>query len=48
VNGVLRYITGIGIDHIYVGAGLTCASSRAGIGEGSDHRPVIAVVGFGP
>jgi endonuclease/exonuclease/phosphatase (EEP) superfamily protein YafD len=46
VNGLLRYITGIRIDHIFIGGGLRCVSSRPGTGEGSDHRPVHAVVGY--
>lgn len=48
VTGLLRYVPGIRIDHIYLSRGLTCSSSRTGAGQGSDHRPVMIVLGFQP
>lgn len=41
-----RFVPGVRIDHVYVGGGLTCTSARTGSPAGSDHRPVIAEVGF--
>lgn len=41
-----RYVPGIRIDHIYLSRGLSAATSREGIGMGSDHRPVIADIGL--
>ncbi len=41
-----RFLPGFRIDHIYVGGGLTCAAARTGSPAGSDHRPLIAEVGF--
>ncbi len=46
VGGALRYFPGIRIDHIYLSPELTCSSCATGTGEGSDHRPIIAVIGF--
>lgn len=46
VHSVFRWMPGIRLDHIYLGGGLTCAKCRTGTGEGSDHRPVVAIVGF--
>jgi endonuclease/exonuclease/phosphatase (EEP) superfamily protein YafD len=36
----------LGIDHIYVGKGWQVASVTTGPGNGSDHRPVTAVLGL--
>lgn len=47
VNSFFRWIPSVRLDHIYLGGGLTCAECRTGTGEGSDHRPVIAGIGFG-
>lgn len=47
VNSFLRYLPGLRLDHIYLGGGLTCSDCRTGRGQGSDHRPVIAKIGFG-
>ena len=41
VNGVLRYIPGIRIDHIYLSPGLWATRCETGVGRGSDHRPVV-------
>ncbi|HUU84144.1 MAG TPA: endonuclease/exonuclease/phosphatase family protein [Phycisphaerae bacterium] len=41
-----RFFPGVRVDHIYFGRGLACASARTGSSAGSDHRPVIAEVGF--
>ena len=46
VSGVLRYGLGLRIDNIYLTPDLTCMSSRTGVGAGSDHRPIVAVIGF--
>jgi endonuclease/exonuclease/phosphatase (EEP) superfamily protein YafD len=46
VNSFLRYLPGFRLDHIYLGNGLTCSDCQTGIGRGSDHRPVIAKIGF--
>ena len=46
VNSFFRWIPSIRLDHIYVGGGLTCTASRTGVGQGSDHRPVVAEVAF--
>lgn len=48
VNGVMRYlpVPGIRIDHVYLSPELTCRTIRTGRGEGSDHRPLIAELGF--
>lgn len=43
---LLKYLPGIRLDHIYLSQHLTCIEHRLGIGKGSDHRPIIAVVGF--
>ena len=45
VDGPFRYVPGVRIDHVYLSPGLTCASSRTGIGQGSDHRPIVARIG---
>lgn len=45
VNSIFRYVPGLRLDHLYLGRWLTCGNCRTGIGEGSDHRPVIAEVG---
>jgi endonuclease/exonuclease/phosphatase (EEP) superfamily protein YafD len=46
VISFFRWIPGIRLDHIYLGGGLTCTECRRGTGQGSDHRPVIARIGF--
>ncbi len=46
VNSVFRYVPGLRLDHIYLGGGLACSDCRVGQGRGSDHRPVIAKIGF--
>jgi endonuclease/exonuclease/phosphatase (EEP) superfamily protein YafD len=46
VISVCRYLPGVRLDHIYLGGGLTCTDCRTGTGHGSDHRPVIAKIGF--
>lgn len=42
----LRHLPGVRIDHIYVSRELTAASGAVGRGVGSDHRPIIATVGY--
>lgn len=42
----LRRLPGLRIDHIFISPALTCTHCRVGRGEGSDHRPVIAELGF--
>ena len=44
--GPLRWLPGIRLDHVFVSKELTSTASRAGTGSGSDHRPVIADIGF--
>ncbi len=44
VNGLLRYIPGIRLDHLYL-RGLVCTRYATGAALGSDHRAVIATVG---
>ena len=46
VLSFFRYLPGIRLDHIFISKELTSTSSRTGIGRESDHRPVIAEVGF--
>jgi endonuclease/exonuclease/phosphatase (EEP) superfamily protein YafD len=46
VHPFFRWIPSIRLDHIYLRGGLTCAECRTGAGQGSDHRPVIARIGF--
>jgi endonuclease/exonuclease/phosphatase (EEP) superfamily protein YafD len=46
VNSFFRWIPGLRLDHIYINRGLTCTECRTGTGRGSDHRPVIAELGF--
>ncbi len=41
-----RYIPGLRIDHVFLSRELTSTSSRTGVGRGSDHRPVVAEIGF--
>jgi endonuclease/exonuclease/phosphatase (EEP) superfamily protein YafD len=42
------WLPGIRIDHVYVGPQLGCVKTIVGRGEGSDHRPIIAEIGFRP
>lgn len=44
--GLLRWLPGIRLDHIFISKELTSTHSRTGTGRGSDHRPVIAEIGF--
>jgi endonuclease/exonuclease/phosphatase (EEP) superfamily protein YafD len=44
--GMLSYAPGIRIDHVYVGPGLDARECRVGAPCGSDHLPIIAVVGL--
>lgn len=46
VNSFLRYLPGLRLDHLYAGNGLVPLTCRTGEGRGSDHRPVIADVGW--
>jgi endonuclease/exonuclease/phosphatase (EEP) superfamily protein YafD len=46
VLSIMRYVPGVRIDHIYLGGTMTCRSVRTGTGTGSDHRPLIADLGF--
>jgi endonuclease/exonuclease/phosphatase (EEP) superfamily protein YafD len=47
VNSFFRWLPSVRLDHVYLGGGLTCSECRTGAGRGSDHRPVIARIGFG-
>jgi endonuclease/exonuclease/phosphatase (EEP) superfamily protein YafD len=42
----VRHLPGIRIDHIYLSGELTSTECVVGTGAGSDHRPVIAAIGF--
>jgi endonuclease/exonuclease/phosphatase (EEP) superfamily protein YafD len=44
VNSILRYLPGLRLDHVYVGRGATAVQSRTGVGQTSDHRPLIVDV----
>jgi endonuclease/exonuclease/phosphatase (EEP) superfamily protein YafD len=44
--GLFRWFPGIRLDHLFLSEELTSTSSRTGVGGGSDHRPVIAEIGF--
>jgi endonuclease/exonuclease/phosphatase (EEP) superfamily protein YafD len=44
VNAVFRYLPGLRFDHVYLGRGLTAVRHEVGVGEGSDHRPVVVDV----
>lgn len=46
VSSLFRYLPGIRLDHIFLSRELTSTWSRTGTGRGSDHRPVIAEIGF--
>ena len=46
VLGLFRALPGIRLDHIYVSGELTSSTCRTGTGQGSDHRPVVGVIGF--
>ena len=46
VNSIFRYVPGLRMDHVYVGNGLFVTRCETGEGYGSDHRPVIADVGW--
>ena len=48
VISFFRYCPGIRLDHIYLSEQLTATRSTTGTGQGSDHRPVIAEIGFKP
>ncbi|MBU0509662.1 endonuclease/exonuclease/phosphatase family protein [bacterium] len=46
VSSFFRWIPSVRLDHIYISNHLTCTDCRTGTGRGSDHRPVIARIGF--
>jgi endonuclease/exonuclease/phosphatase (EEP) superfamily protein YafD len=46
VLGFYRYLPGLRLDHFYLSKELSSAHCRTGTGAGSDHRPVIAEIGF--
>lgn len=46
ISGFFRWVPSLRLDHVYLQGGLTCTGCRTGKGRGSDHRPVIAEVGF--
>ncbi len=45
-SGWKRFIPGFRIDHVYVSEQLACARAWVGSASGSDHRPMIADVGW--
>ena len=44
VHSFFRYIPHIRLDHIYISQDLACTHCTTGVGQGSDHRPVIATL----
>ena len=46
VNSILRWVPGLRLDHLYLSEKLVCGQSQTGTGQGSDHRPVVAEVGW--
>ncbi len=46
VRGRARFLPGIRLDHLFLSPQLTAASAVTGVGAGSDHRPVIAEIGW--
>ncbi len=48
VNSFFRWIPSIRLDHVYLSNSLTCIECQTGVGYGSDHRPVMARIGFVP
>lgn len=46
VHNWMRYLPGIRLDHIYLRGPLTCRQSGTCESTGSDHRPIISVIGF--
>ena len=44
VNGPLRFVPGIRIDHIYLGRGITSTAAWVGGNTGSDHLPIACDV----
>jgi endonuclease/exonuclease/phosphatase (EEP) superfamily protein YafD len=45
-NGILACLPGVRIDHLYTDSRLTCTSIQVGHRCGSDHRPLLAELGF--
>ena len=43
---MVRRFPGIRIDHVYMSSSLTCTACTVGKGKGSDHRPIVAQLGF--
>ena len=46
VLGFFRWLPGLRLDHIFLSSELTSLRSVTGIGQGSDHRPVLAQIGL--
>jgi endonuclease/exonuclease/phosphatase (EEP) superfamily protein YafD len=46
VNGALRWLPGIRLDHVWLRNGLVCTECRRGAHHGSDHLAVIARLSF--
>ncbi len=46
VHSFFRWLPGLRLDHVFLGEPLTCTYCTTGVGRGSDHRPVIAKIGF--
>lgn len=44
--GFFRWLPGLRLDHIFLSRELTSPRSQTGLGQGSDHRPVLAEIGF--
>ena len=44
VNGILRFLPGIRLDHIFLSPSLSCRTISTGNGYGSAHRPLVAEI----
>ena len=48
VRSFFRWLPGLRLDYIWLGRGMICTECRRGVGEGSDHRPIIARIALDP
>lgn len=46
-RGIRRFVAAFRIDHVYVSEELACERAWNGDPSGSDHRPIVAEVGWG-
>ncbi len=45
-RGFTRHLPGFRLDHFYLSPELTAADARVGIGNSSDHKPILATIGI--